>query len=64
MATFTLEFNLDNAAFQDDDGDFDPYDETARILRAVASRVAQTEFKGCVRDINGNRVGAFIIEEK
>lgn len=58
MATFTLDFECDNAAFDDD-----PTFEIARILKETAEKIKcdnVTGFgyaHGVIRDINGNRVG-------
>lgn len=56
--TFALQFNTDNAAFE---GDNKP-SEIARILRAVAFKVEAGETEGKARDINGNSVGAWLIQ--
>jgi hypothetical protein len=55
----TLEINMDNAAF-DEDGYFV---EAARILREAADRLEIGNDSGYLRDINGNRVGQFGIED-
>ena len=70
MSTFTLTFSTDNAAFRQDDESLD-LTAVAAMLQQVADRVADrtppsqnaaiTEVY--VRDLNGNRVGSFIIEE-
>lgn len=58
MATFTVKFDTDNAAFEGASRDY----EIARILRAIADKV---EDKGCsgffetIRDVNGNDVGRY-----
>lgn len=58
MSDFALTFSTDNAAFEGENGPA----EAARILRDIAQRI---EFKGdthgTVRDINGNKVGAWSI---
>lgn len=51
---FRLEIATDNAAFDDD-----PHTEIARILAAVAARVADREDHGTIRDLNGGTVGSF-----
>lgn len=58
MATFSLEFNTDNAAFGDDDAEHGA--EVARILRDIAARCEDgPPIVGVIRDVNGNRVGMF-----
>lgn len=56
-----IEISMDNAAFEDDHG------ELARILRRLADRVdgtPRTEGDGeYLRDVNGNRVGHWEVEE-
>lgn len=58
----TLEIKMDNAAFDDSPGA-----EAARILRYAADMVDLQEgglgVREILRDINGNRVGDFTIEE-
>lgn len=59
--TFTVKFDTDNAAFEDD-----PSYEIARILRGIAARVESGE--DCshyltILDINGNSVGRFAHKE-
>lgn len=51
--TLTID-SMDNAAFADN-----PREEVARILRAVADQVAKDYDEGVIRDINGNKVGAW-----
>jgi hypothetical protein len=70
MSTFTVTFNTDNAAFRQDDESLDLL-AVAAMLQQIADRVADrtppsqtpamTEVY--VNDLNGNRVGSFIIEE-
>lgn len=48
--------NMDNAAFEDGQGA-----ELARILRRLADDVASGDSFATLRDINGNRVGGFVI---
>lgn len=63
MSTFTLTFNTDGAAFEED-----PTIEIARLLREAAQRVDGAFFAhGNVmrlKDINGNRVGFFVHEDE
>lgn len=60
MAVFTLKFDTDNAAFDDDrDG------EIVRILHSVASRIEANGLSGfyeTVRDVNGNDIGRFSLK--
>jgi len=53
----TIEFNLDNAAFDDY-----PFAETSRILHSIADKVKTGSDGGIVRDINGNSIGDYYIE--
>lgn len=62
MAIFKLEIRLDNAAFHDDDGDFDPIPELEAILGGVANDLVSPG-RGPIRDVNGNLVGEWRIEE-
>lgn len=55
---FKLEFDTDNAAFYDNDGGFSPF-AVADILRNIAREVERDYVEGKVRDINGNKVGAW-----
>ena len=56
MATFTVAFRTDNAAFADD------YEaEVRRILEQVLASF--TDGFGRLRDTNGNRVGYFAQED-
>jgi hypothetical protein len=57
---FRLQFETDTPAFADD-----PVIETARILRDVAARLERGhEVGGKVRDLNGNAVGAFTLNNR
>jgi hypothetical protein len=62
---FTLEFKTDNAAFLNDEGDFIPGPEIARVLSAIASKFDEDmgyTINGPavpVRDYNGNRIGSY-----
>ncbi len=57
---FTLEFDCDNAAFDDQ-----PEVETARILRKVADGIESgaIEDRHVIRDINGNNIGFVEVED-
>jgi hypothetical protein len=57
MDKFDLVLSLGHAAFYDDDGDFDPSLELARILRVVARQVELGAEAGKAYDANGNKVG-------
>lgn len=54
---FTLQFRINNAAF-DDPG------EIPRILRKVADAVAGGSGLGTVYDSNGNRVGDYWMDDR
>lgn len=56
---FKIEIETGNAAFEDDSRNY----ELARILRQIAERLENGENAGRVLDYNGNKVGAFEIEE-
>lgn len=60
---FVMEVDLSNAAFHDDDGDFDPAQELRRILREVARKAGEGYTEGMAYDTNGNRVGFWEIKE-
>lgn len=55
----TIEINGDNAAFNDNPGEF------ARILHKIAAEIADYPHKatGPVRDVNGNRCGYVTVED-
>jgi len=53
---FTLNFKMDNAAF-------DMPTETTKILDKVARRLFNGETYGTIQDTNGNTVGKWEIEE-
>jgi hypothetical protein len=50
--SFTMQFDMDNAAFDDD-----PATEAARIIEEVASLIKEGAESGECRDINGNFIG-------
>jgi hypothetical protein len=58
----TIELSTENAAFTDGNAGI----EVARILRAAADKIetwpGANEFKIGLRDINGNKVGALVVE--
>lgn len=55
---FSLTFDTGNAAFCEDG----LRDESARILRRVAERLADGETEGLCMDANGNRVGSWRLD--
>ena len=55
-ATITIE--MDNAAFEDG-----PATELARILRALAKRVSDGPDYVPLMDVNGNKVGEFVLSK-
>jgi len=60
MASFTVEIDMDNAAFEDS-----PTGELSRILRKLAKEIAdgtETDTVIKLRDINGNTVGTAIYD--
>jgi hypothetical protein len=58
MGKFTLEFNTDNAAFEDDANS-----EPARILQEVYLKVADGYAYGPCIDVNGNTVGRWFFTD-
>lgn len=58
--TFKVIINMDNEAFAEE-----PMTEIARILRQVADKAEDRGLtgSGLVRDMNGNTVGCWSIEE-
>jgi uncharacterized protein YbjQ (UPF0145 family) len=64
MATFRIELECDNAAFDDSPGH-----EIARILKRVASEILASgelypNSAQWIRDVNGNRVGTYKYESR
>ena len=55
---FICTFDMDNDAFTDD-----PQQETARILRKIASQVNNSLSNG-ILDANGNKIGNWSIQGK
>jgi hypothetical protein len=55
---FTLKIDCDNAAFEDSPGH-----EIATILRVTAKRLENGRTSGPLIDANGNKVGAFQLED-
>lgn len=61
---FRLEFDCDNAAFDDDVPDHGCASECARILRELANRLDQDGTAHAnLHDVNGNRIGAWSLAE-
>lgn len=62
---FSLTVNMDNAAFETEDGNAASGGELARILERIADTVRADEFEGgetgSARDINGNKVAHWIV---
>lgn len=58
MATFTLTFDMGNAAFSDGNAP----EECARILRIIAGKASSGQDEGMVWDSNGNRCGQWSAE--
>ncbi len=59
---FKLTIETDNAAFAYDDGSPNAYDEIARILADLATRLPSAGSPishGSLRDVNGNTVGSW-----
>ena len=54
---FTLNINMDNAAFSEY-----PEDELKRLLEEIAPRAGNGKLEDTVFDINGNNVGSWDIE--
>ena len=65
---FKLQFNMDNAAFSEDDGSIIPQiwkrkNEVAGILNKVTDDYRDGREAGTIRDSNGNTVGKWEIEK-
>jgi len=54
----TIQFETDNAAFEDDASR-----EVDQIMEAVSLAVLMGVNEGAVRDTNGNTIGKFTVEE-
>lgn len=65
---FEVQINVENAAFYDEDDNRAPGPELARILRALADRVEESELRSGdllrLFDVNGNRVGYYTFTEE
>ena len=64
MAKFTMDIECDNAAFCDDDGDFDPNEELSRIIGYVKCKINDGHWLGNCYDTNGNKVGRWEISDE
>lgn len=60
--TFKLQFNLDNAAFGEDEST--RAEEIRRILKTVSEQVQAGRDEAAILDSNGNRVGAWRITRR
>lgn len=58
MAKFECSVNMDNAAFEGY-----PPAELARILREMIKNIEYDDDGGILKDINGNTVGEWFIDE-
>lgn len=56
---FEVKLSTSNAAFEDESGAF----EVARILRALADKLEDGHRDGIVKDVNGNTVGNFRLND-
>lgn len=59
---FTLQFDMDNAAFGDDEPEL-ANEEVARILDNVRTHVLSYAGEGYILDVNGNTIGEWHINE-
>jgi hypothetical protein len=60
MNSIRIEFNTENAAFNEFDGAY--YYEVARILRELADKFENGQEPQNINDINGNSIGECIVE--
>ena len=60
METFNLKFSVENSAFEGNDRPL----EIARILRKLAEGFEEGQPDNLVRDINGNRVGQWFMDDE
>ena len=58
--TLNISVDIDNSAFEGQEG----RSETARVLKAIASRIESGANSGKILDINGNVVGKFSHESR
>ena len=56
---FRINFGTDNAVFDDKAGS-----ETCRILRSIAKKIENGDLYGPVRDVNGNLIGNWELNDK
>lgn len=57
-STFKVEIDTSNAAFEDEASI-----EVARLLKDIINKLEHGQYKGAVRDINGNKVGSFQLKK-
>lgn len=57
----SIEFEVENAAFFDEDGNFEP-GEVSRILVDIAKHVRNGSDGRNIHDINGNRIGKWSLD--
>lgn len=64
----TIRFNLDNAAYQREEQSGDAYHDLdffaiAETIRKVADKVEDGYYTHPIHDLNGNKVGEYVIED-
>ena len=57
MAQIRIQYQIDSAAFDDT-----PLPETKRILDDIKDQISNGAQGGLIQDINGNGIGAWVIE--
>ena len=57
---FKLQFNMDNAAFQEEFQDFNA-SEVARILSDIRYEIREGLINAAISDLNGNTIGQWSI---
>ena len=61
MSKFTIEFQTDNDAFNNENFEF----EVFKILSFIGRRIiSKADLNGIIKDSNGNNVGFYKFEEK
>ena len=61
MSKFTIEFQTDNDAFNNENFEF----EVFKILSFIGRRIiSKDDLNGIIKDSNGNNVGFYKFEEK
>jgi hypothetical protein len=58
----TIKFETDNAAFRDGDQLLDVW-AVADVVKEIAKQIMDGYLKGDVRDLNGNIVGSYTVED-